>query len=66
MNILYRLAFHIGIFFLSRFFEVVAVFAPNDKVKAIHFGYDEESLKQSIIEMYFQILNEDSKNNEQT
>jgi len=61
MKLLHRLYFRIGVFLLNRFFYVVAVFAPNNKVKAVHFGYDEESLKQSIIEMYFQILNEDPK-----
>ena len=61
MRLLRQLLFYTGSFCLSRFFSVVAVFAPNNKVKAVHFGYDEESLKQSIIEMYFQILKEDPK-----
>jgi len=61
MSLLSKLIFRIGAFCLTRFFNVVAMFAPNGRVKAMHFGHDEESLKQSIIEMYFKILDDDLK-----
>lgn len=66
MKFLDKILLQVGLKIMTRFFSTISMYHKNDQVKVIHFAVSTEDLKQSVVEQYFHILNEDNNDKRTT